>query len=525
MTGGGARLSLWRVGVWRVTARAVLWVEFALAHTWPQLSVLAAALGVAMLGLVPAGLLGPCLLLLATAAGMAASVWFNRALPRPPSPEAAERWLERDSRLAHRPFATLRDVPAQGEADSPFWQAHVARAAAALRRLRLRLPDAGLTGRDPFALRAAAVLLFTAGLVTAGDRANQRILAAFIPGMSATPGSTVVQAWIEPPAYTGLPPIFLPRDGGTVQVPQNSRLSVSLSGGHFKPRLFLPGPRIKFHTTGEAAWQASGLVTRSGALSLSRMFSTLGSWSLDVLPNDRPVALIPHAPGAAGKTLETRLPWHVSQRWGVAGLQAELRPAGHPELPAVTLPVPLPGTPKDASGALQTDLSANPYAGVDMEARLLARDVSGQTGQSPAVRFRLPAREFRNGLARAIADVRRRLAMHFETPAEAADDISALLETGRGFGGHSGVFLNAAAAGALLRFNPSPQGVAEAQSRLWIVALALDGGLPEASQAALDEARAALRRALQERKEGKIGQPELARQMQRLREALAQYGA
>ncbi len=268
------------------------------------------------------------------------------------------------------------------------------------------------------------------------------------------------------------------------------------------------------------------MITESGTLSLGRFLSTIGSWDVDVLANAKPVATITAAPGRAGKTLETKVPWHVSQRWGVASLQAELRPADHPELPAITLPVPLPGTPKDASGALETDLTANPYAGVDMQAQLNARDVSGQTGQSDAVRFKLPAREFHNGLARAIVEIRRRLAMHFETPAEAADDIEALLQTGQGsaggFAGHSGVFLNATAAGSLLRFNGTKDGVAEAQSRLWIVALALDGALPEASQAALDEARSALRHALQERKEGKISADELARQVQRLREALNQ---
>jgi uncharacterized protein (TIGR02302 family) len=517
MTTATARLTLWRSA-----ARAVLWAEFALARSWAQLSVLAAAVGIAMLGLVPAGVAGPVIMLLGTAAAMGAVVYWDQGLPAPPTREAAERRLERDSNLAHRPFATLGDAPALTGASSGLWQAHVATAQAALSRLRLRAPNAELPRRDRLALRGAAALLFVAGLVTAGDRANQRILAAFIPGIGMPGTPTVVQAWIEPPAYTGLPPIFLPRDGGSVQVPEGSRLSVSLTGGHFKPHLSLPGRTIKFHTTGDSAWQASGLVTESGTLSLGRFLTTIGSWDLDVLANAKPVVTIPATPGPAGKTLETRLPWHVSQRWGVAALQAELRPAGHPELPAISLPVPLPGTPKDASGALQTDLTANPYAGVDMQAQLTARDVSGQTGQSDAVRFKLPAREFHNGLARALADIRRRLAMHFETPVEAADDIDALLQTGKGFAGQSGVFLNATAVASLLRFNLSKEGVAEAQSRLWIVALALDGALPEASQAALDEARSALRHALQERKEGKISAEELARQMQRLREALNQ---
>jgi uncharacterized protein (TIGR02302 family) len=511
-----------RLAWWRGAARAVLWAEFAVAHSWAQLSVLAAAVGIAMLGLVPAGLAGPSVMLLATASSMAACVYWGRGLPPPPTQETAERRLERDTGLAHRPFATLRDTPAINGANASLWQAHLASAQAALARLRLRGPDAELARRDRLALRGAALLLFVAGLVTAGDRANQRILSAFIPGVGAPGAATVVQAWIEPPSYTGLPPVFLPREGGTLRVPEGSRLTVSLTGGHFKPYVSLPGPRIKFHTTGDAAWQASGLITASGKLSLSRFLSTIGSWDLDVLANTRPVATITATPGPAGKTLETKLPWHVAQRWGVASLQAELRPADHTDLPAISLPIPLPGTPKDASGALQTDLTANPYAGVDMQAQLTARDVSGQTGQSDPVRFKLPARDFHNGLARAIADIRRRLAMHFETPLEAADDIDALLQTGKGFAGHSGVFLNATAAGSLLRFNPSKDGVAEAQSRLWIVALALDGALPEASQAALDEARSALRHALQERKEGKISAEELARQMQRLREALNQ---
>ena len=188
-----------RLAAWRGAAQATLWVEFVVAHAWAQLAVLAAAVGVATLGLVPPGVAGPCLLLLATAAGMAASFYLNRHLPLPPTEEAAERRLERDSNLPHRPFATLRDTPATGTADTTLWQAHIGAARAALQRLRLRGPNADLAGRDPLALRAAAGLLLIAGLGTAGDRANQRLLSSFIPGLGAPGGTTLVQAWIEPP--------------------------------------------------------------------------------------------------------------------------------------------------------------------------------------------------------------------------------------------------------------------------------------------------------------------------------------
>jgi uncharacterized protein (TIGR02302 family) len=528
-----------RLALWRLAARAALWAEWVVAYSWSQLCVLAAACGVAMLGLVPAGVLGPCLLLFVTAASLALCARYDRARPPMPSEEAAERRLERDSRLPHRPFAVLRDQPATPDA-TPFWAAHTRAATAALGHLRLRAPNAEMALHDPRALRLGALLLLVAGFVTAGDRANQRILAAFIPGMPGGPSApVVVQAWIESPAYTGMPPIFLTREGstaasGTVDVPAGSKLSVSLTGGSFKPHVQVPGGRAKFHTTGDSAWQANATLNESGTLSLNRFFATLGEWTLNVLPNTPPVATIPSPPGPAGKTLELKLPWHVAQRWGVASLSAALAPAGHPDLPPITLPVPLPGTPKDASGALQADLTPNPYAGVKMQAELTARDVSGQTAHSAPVEFTLPARVFKNGLARAIIDLRRRLALREETPAEAAGDLDALAQPPAApaakpgtapqdtLTGHSALFLNMVSVGALLRDNPSAEGLAEAQSRLWITALALDGALPEASQAALDQARAALRRALEDRAMGKISADDLARAMQKLREALSQ---
>ena len=540
-----ARLGLYRppsrLKLWRRAARAALWVEWLVAHGWSQICVLAGACGIAMLGLVPSGVAGPCLLLFTTACALIACARYDRQRPPVPTEEGAERRLERDSNLRHRPFAVLRDQPAIPETpgEAGLWAAHTATATRALRHLRLRVPSANLPLRDPHACRVAALLLLVAGLVTAGDRANQRILSSFIPGAMAPAGAAiVVQAWIEPPAYTGLPPIFLTREGGApsasadapIDVPAGSKLSVSLTGGSFKPRVSLPGGRAKFHATGESAWQATAVITESGPLVLHRFLSTLGAWTLNVLPNDPPLVTIPATPGPAGKTLELKLPWHVAQRWGVAGLSAALTPAGHPGLQPITLPIPLPGTPKDATNALQTDLTANPYAGVPMLAQLTARDVSGQSATSEAVPFTLPARNFKNGLARAIIDLRRRLAMRQETAAEAADDLDALAQPPHAAGnkptdalaGHSALYLNMVSVAALLRDNASQDGIAEAQSRLWITALALDGALPEASQANLDEARAAMRKALQDRAQGKITADDLARQMQRLREALSQ---
>jgi uncharacterized protein (TIGR02302 family) len=511
-----------RLTRWRHAAHAVLWVEYAATLLWAPLAILAAAAGLALLGIIPPGLLGPLSVLAAIGAAVALAVRTGRVLPRP-SRDNAERRLEADSALRHRPFAVLRDAPAAATpGQMALWQLHRARASAALARLRLNAPAARLATRDPFALRAASVLLLIAGLIAAGPDAGNRLLAALLPSFGAGAPAPVLQAWIEPPAYTGLSPIFLAKDGGAVTVPAGSKLTMSLSGGSFSPHLSAPGGKIEFRDLGAESWQASGLLTQSGTVTLRRFLSVVGSWKVTVLPNTPPVVDFPAVPERAGKSLETKLPWHTAQRWGVASLSAALRPAGYPDLPPITLPIPLPGTPKDAKGALLTDLSAHPYAGVEMEARLTAKDVSGQTGERGRGGFRLPPPEPQNGLARAIIELRRRLALDKETPADAAADLDVLAQAPKLFSGHAGLFLNTVSVAALLRTNHSAEALAEAQQRLWIVALALDGALPEATQQALDDAVKAMQRALDQHAQGKMSDSDLARAMEKLRQAMAQ---
>lgn len=508
-----------RLTRWRLAAQAVLWLEYAAALLWAPLTILAAAAGLALLGATPPGLLSPLVLLAAIASAVAWASHAAKTLPKP-TPGAAERRLESDNALPHRPFAVLQDEPATQDL-AKIWPLHRARATAALARLRLGGPAANLAARDPAALRAAALLLLAAGLITAGPEAGPRLLAAFVPNLGAGAAAPVLQAWIEPPAYTAMPPIFLPRQGGNLTVPVGSKLNFSLTGGSWAPHLGTPNGHIDFRDLGGESWQASGLITESGTLTLSRLFSTLGSWKVTVLPNAPPTADFPKPPARAGKSLETKIPWHTEQRWGVASLTVTMRPAGYPDLPPITLPIPLPGTPKNATGALMPDLSPHPYAGVEVEAQLQAKDVSGQTGNSGTVRFTLPEREFKNGLARAIIELRRRLALHKETPTDAASDLEALALAPKNFEGHSGIFLNTVATAALLRDNTSSAGLDEAQQRLWIIALALDGALPEATQQALDDEVKALQRALEQHDQGKLSSADLAREMEKLRQALA----
>ena len=513
-------------------ARGVLWVEAVAVRLWPAACACALIAALALLGL-PA-VLPPALhaaLLLAGIAWVAVLLW--RAWPhlRTPGEHAAERRLERDSGLSHRPFATLRDLPAGGGAPGALWQSHQARARSALASLRLNPPSFDLPRHDPHALRAASVLLLVAGLAVAGPRGWSRLEAGLLPGLpgAATVIPPAIQAWIQPPAYTGLPPVFLPQAGAgpdaPVTVPTGSRLTVSITGIGARPGLSLDGSSVPVEALGHDSFQAAVTLTTGGRLEVGQRFSTLAGWTLKLLPNEPPAASWPSPPGRAGTSLLTRLPWHVQQRWGVARLEAELTPSGRPDLPARHIPLPLPGTPRQADGAATPDLSADPYAGAVLTGRLLAQDVSGQHGQSGPIDFILPAHEFHHPLARAIADLRRRLALHPDTREQAADELAALAEAPleRPVPGlrQSGIALNLSAAASLLgASHPGRPQVDEVQARLWTLALALDGALPDRSARELADARENLRHGIEEHAKGKLSDQELAKRLEALRQAL-----
>ena len=518
-------------------AQAVLWAELVAVRFWPLAAACAALAGVALLGLpalLPWWLHGLLLLLAAGALGLLG----YRAVAglQAPGVAAAQRRLERDSGLLHRPFAVLQDRPASAgnphPAQDTLWRLHQARAQAALSGLRLAPPRPDLPLHDRRAWRAAALLLLVAGLVVAGPRAGARLAALLLPGVPGTLAGTApsVQAWIQPPSYTGLPPVFLAAGGagpGTpVIVPSGSRLTVSVTGLSSKPTLSLAGRALKVEALGQDSFQAATVLNQGGRLRLGQRFSALAGWTLAVLPNDAPVVAWPAPPGRAGTSLSTKLPWQVQQRWGVAQLFAELRPQNRPDLPALHIPLPLPGTPKQARGAATPDLSADPYAGLTMTGRLFVQDVSGQHGQSPATDFVMPAHTFRHPLARAIADLRRRLALHPEVRGETADELLALAgaplaQPVQGLPA-SGVALNLAAAASLLGSAEGGRAaaLAEVQGRLWTLALALDGALPDASARALAEARENLRHGIEEHARGKLSDKELGQRLDALRKAL-----
>ncbi len=514
----------------RRLARLALWWEQSWPAAWPPLGLLG-AYGVLALLDVPAMLPAwPRLALaLAVLAAFAVLVW--RAIRRVarPTDALADRRLERDTGLRHRPLSVLADTPAQhSEEGAALWRAHLARVAAQAAKMRIAAPKPGLPTRDGRALRGALLLALVAAIVIAGPETGRRLLRGVAPALPESPPApaSLIQAWITPPAYTGVAPVFLRPEQPAVSVPSGSHLVVNVTGGSGEPSLALNGDVTPFHALDTASWQAERDLGTSGTLSVQRRGGAQ-SWTLTAIPDLPPTAAFSEPPGPAraarGGTPQVRLPWRASDDYGLASLGIELHLRDRADAPPIKVPVPLAGTPKTAAGAATQDLSAHPWAGLPVQGRVVARDAPGQAGSSAEAEFVLPERPFDNPLARAVLDIRRQLSLTPEERNPAAQLLDVLAEQPKAYDYSASVALNMRSVSSLLRRGRGQDAVDEAQARMWELALSLEDGAPDRTARALEEARQAMRDAVEAKPDTPEKQAELEKRIEELREAIQRH--
>src|SRR5690606_37808914 len=146
--------------------------------------------------------------------------------------------IERANRLEHSPLRAQTDKPAAGDAFAQaLWREHQKRMAAKLHRLEADLPHARLPERDPWGLRAAAVLLLVVAFSFSFGPLGGTLGDALRSHGGATAAPARIDAWVTPPAYTGKAPIFLTAPAaGTdepviVTAPEGSVVTVRVAGG------------------------------------------------------------------------------------------------------------------------------------------------------------------------------------------------------------------------------------------------------------------------------------------------------
>lgn len=514
----------------RFLARAAILFEALWPAVWPSLAVGGAFLCAALLNLPL--LLPPWLHLgLVVGVGLAMAGLLVTGLRgiRLPDDLAADRRLETRSGLLHRPLSVLTDKPAISDSvGAALWQAHAGRAVTQLGQLRVGAPSPGMARRDPRAFRYAVLLAVLACLAIANSDAPTRVWAAITPPFpvgSSTP-TLELQAWITPPAYTRIAPIFLKPEGGGVSVPAGSHLTVNVSGGGSAPTLSLNDHDDTFSPLDQSSFQAERDLTRGGLLVVRRDGGILATWTLSVVADQPPRAIWGANPGRPPSGQQTRLPWEVSDDYGVTSLQAELRLKDRSDAPPLMVAIPLPGgSPKQAHGLNQPDLTAHPWAGLTVVGRLVARDAPGQTGTSATATFELAERPFHNPVAQILIEARKTLSLHPYDRADALEALDGLMQRPDLFAGDFGAFLALSSAYYNLVRNHAPDAVPEAQDMMWQLALHMEEGQTEQSARSLEEARQAARDAMEKAQQqpNDPNRQELAKKLEELRQAIDRH--
>ncbi|WP_181378088.1 TIGR02302 family protein [Teichococcus aestuarii] len=517
----------------RRLARLALGWEALWPRLWPALGVIGLFLVAALAGLfmaVPPWL--HLLLLLGFALALGLALWRGLRGLAWPGDAAAERRIEAASGLRHRPLSTLRDhATTEDPATLALWRAHQARALAGLSRLRIGAPRPNLAARDRRALRGGLLVGLCAALAMAGGESGERLRRALWPSLMAAPAGVAalrLEAWITPPGYTGAAPVFLGLEGGSLTVPQGSTLQLALSGGQGgAPELRVDARAIPFRTL-DAGSHALEMPLEQGArLALWREGRELAAWTVSVQADAPPTAAFAEAPGPAARGLALRLPWRAEDDWGVGAARAELRLAARPEAPPLVLELPLSGgNPRQPRGVAQPDLSAHPWAGLPVRARIVARDGAGQEGTSEEAGLTLPERSFNHPVARALVELRKALSADPGGREAARLGLDRLAAAPEAFEHDIATFLALRVARHRLQRDRRPEGVEEAQALMWQTAVALEEGRTDRTARALAAAREALREALAEAERtppDAAARAELERRVQELREAVQRH--
>jgi uncharacterized protein (TIGR02302 family) len=516
-----------------------LWAERLTQCFWPVWSILfaiAAILGFGLQDMLPVEIVWAGTLL-----ALGGLVWFLfdgvRRFRRPTRDTALDRL---DRAMPGRPITALRDTQAVGAGDAAsasVWCAHVDRMAARAAAARPVEPDLRLARRDPFALRYVALL----GLVMAlGFGSVWRVVdfgGVVGNGAALAAAGPTWEGWVQPPAYTGKPSLYLNDiTGDDLTVPVGSHITLRLYGnvGALTVDETVSG---RTGAIGSAsAPQQDFTVVQNGKLGIEGQGGH--RWIVTVQKDLPPSVTITGAIERAASG-EMRLPFHAKDDYGVtrgkavitldmAALDRRYGLATAPEHrdPIVLdLPLPLNGSRADFSQVLTEDLSKNAWANLPVKIALSVEDAAGNTGSAPVLSAILPGRRFFDPLAEAVIEMRRDLLWSMTNATRTDEILRAITWRPEGFIRNEGAYLQLRVAikqlDAGIEAGLTPAVRDQVAETLWQVALKVeDGTLSDA----LEKLRQSQDRLSEAIRRG-ASKEEIAGLMQDMKQALQNYMA
>lgn len=417
--------------------REVVWLTW-LGLWWERLAQAFWPLGTALLMLVSlwhfaGGVWSQPLIFMTLLVAAVALVAFGLGVRAFVMPRRADVVARIDATLSGQPLLALIDSPVVGGQDAAsaaLWQAHQDRMRSQIVDARAVAAKPSLAERDPYALRLH-VLLFLAMTVIA---APSDVRGPAAGTATAAIASTSWEGWIEPPAYTRLPTLYLSdQPDGDLAVPVGSTLILRVynDDGSISAAQDLATPGAGSGDSDVAL--PDGLreehlvVMRSGTLAIAAPSANGRRWQITALV-DQPPTLTRNAAVETDFDGQMTLSFAATDDYGVTTGMAEVQldhaaldqiPPEHryglalpPEQDTVwrgDLPMPVRDGWQDFEQDWVEDFSQHPWAHLPVKIILSVSDAQGQQAQADALHVALPARRFFDPLAASLIEMRRDL--------------------------------------------------------------------------------------------------------------------
>ncbi|WP_128253234.1 DUF4175 domain-containing protein [Falsirhodobacter deserti] len=447
-------------------------------------------------------------MVLAVAGGFGFTIRGMRRFRRPRRAEAVARL---DASLPGRPISSLTDRQAIGSSDpasAAVWEAHRRQMAARTAGARAVAPNPDLARRDPFALRYVALTALVMALLF-GSVWRVATVAGLPSGSQAATGP-MWEGWIQPPAYTGKPSLYLADLDGTVMAPEGSRVQIRLYGDVGDLTVSETVSARTEAATASAPEQEFEL-RQSGTLAISGNGGK--QWTVQVTPDASPTVsgvedLQREADG------ETRLPFEAGDDYGITGGTVQialdlaavdrrygLTPDPEPREPVeLSLPLPVTGDRREFSETVAQDLSQHPFANLPVSIRFTVTDAAGRTGED-VVHAVLPARRFFDPLAAALVEMRRDLLWNRSNAVRVDQVLKAVTYRPEGLFSDERAFLRLRVLMRDLSAHAADLGAEkrdEIAAGLWDIALLLEEGDAGSAQERMQRAQDRLAQAMRE---------------------------
>lgn len=462
-------------------------------------------------------------------------------------PARAEAMARLDASLPGHPLAALTDAQALGAGDAAsavVWRAHLQRMAARAAAARAAAPDLRLATRDRFGLRYIALTGFVMALLFGAPGRVSEVATIAAGGSTAQAAAGPSwEGWVEPPAYTGRPSLYLNAiEAGALEVPEGSLFTFRFYGSAGSIALeetvsdgTAPAPEATAEQPEGGPRSAEFAAVQSGTVRIDGPGGR--EIAVTVLPDGAPAVTFA---GEISREADGEMsqPFSARDDFQIAGGRAEfvldlakvdrrfgLATEPEPREPHVLdLPLPISGDRAEFTELLIENASKHPWANLPVRLTLTVEDGLGQTGQSETRELSLPGRRFFDPLAAAVIEMRRDLLWSAENAPRALQVLRAVSHRPEGFFRNQRAYLMLRVAIRRLEAGIAsgpldPALRDELAEALWEIAVLVeDGGLSDA----LERMERAQERLSEAMRNG-ASPEEIAELMQELREATDAY--